>query len=89
MAIDQADYCACCRALHELLEQIPPKWRQCMAGIAVAGTTTTSVLVDRHDGHVLADPILYNEPQSRDVVSSAQVTCLLVLSCSWFDPSCV
>ncbi|DBA69471.1 hypothetical protein WJX79_006379 [Trebouxia sp. C0005] len=60
------------RALHELLEQLPLEWRQRTAAIAVAGTTTTSLLVDRRDGSVLADPILYNEPQGQHVVSSAE-----------------
>ncbi len=62
-----------CRALHDLLQQIPLEWRACTAAIAVAGTTTTSILIDRHDGRVLADPILYNQPQSQQVVSAAEV----------------
>jgi len=57
-----------------LLEQLPLEWRQCTAAIAVAGTTTTSLLVDRRDGSILADPILYNEPQGQNVVSAAEVS---------------
>ncbi|DBB12359.1 TPA: hypothetical protein ACH3X3_006443 [Trebouxia sp. C0006] len=60
------------RALHELLEQLPLEWRQCTAAIAAAGTTTTSLLVDRRNGSILADPILYNEPQGQNVVSAAE-----------------
>ncbi|KAL0018550.1 hypothetical protein WJX77_000356 [Trebouxia sp. C0004] len=60
------------RALHELFEQLPHEWRQCTAAIAVAGTTTTALLVDRRDGTLLADPILYNEPQGQNVVSAAE-----------------
>lgn len=39
----------------------------------MAGTTTTSVLIDTHDGTLLADPILYNESQGQQVVSAAEV----------------
>ena len=72
-----ADLCSrlwlCCRALDTLLQQTPVQARACIHAIAIAGTTTTSLLVDRHTGNLLADPILYNQPQDAAVVKAAQV----------------
>lgn len=62
-----------CSALQDLAASIPEHTRSGIAAIAVAGTTTTSLLVDRNTGDILADPILYNEPQSPELVALAQV----------------
>lgn len=53
---------------------IPPQARACISAVAVAGTTTTSVLVDRGSGKVLAEPILYNQPQNTVVTEAAAVS---------------
>ncbi|KAL3145457.1 hypothetical protein ABBQ32_003285 [Trebouxia sp. C0010 RCD-2024] len=60
------------RALHELLQQTPAHRRACIAAIAVAATTTTSLLINRDNGEVLADTILYSEPQDECVTDAAQ-----------------
>ena len=70
-----------CRALQDLLQQTPACWRACIAAIAIAGTTTTSLLIDRHVGTVLADPILYNQPQSPSIAVVAQVHTIAIVSC--------
>ena len=62
-----------CSALEHLLAGVPPHLRSGIGAISVAGTTTTSLLVDRISGRVLADPILYNEPQNAEIVALAQV----------------
>ena len=72
--------CHDCRALQDLLQQTPACWRACIAAIAFAGTTTTSVLIDRHNGAVLADPILYNQPQSPSIATVAQVHLIAAVS---------
>ena len=69
-----------CRALHELLHQIPVQCRERTAAIAVAATTTTSVLVDKHNGRILAKPLMYNEPQSQQIVAIAEVMQLQFIS---------
>ena len=70
----QATQATCaCRALDTLLQQIPREVRSHLAAIAIAATTTTSLLVNRQDGQVLTDPILYNQPQDQDIVSAAEV----------------
>lgn len=70
-----------CRALQDLLQQTPAHWRACIAAIAIAGTTTTSLLVDRHNGNMLADPVLYNQPQSLSITTAAQVQVIATASC--------
>ena len=59
-------------ALDELVADIPQ--RDSISAIAVAGTTTTSVLVDRISGNNLAEPILYNQTQDADIVEAAAVS---------------
>ena len=76
-----------CRALDNLLQQTPHNYRSSIAAIAIAGTTTTSLLVDRCTGNVLADPILYNQPQNESIVAAAQV-CTSLPSCSQYPDIC-
>eukprot|EP00899_Mesostigma_viride_P017351 jgi/Mesvir1/25617/Mv01843-RA.1 len=81
-------------ALKELLAEITPESRAQLAGIAIDGTSSTTMIVDGESGKPLAAPVLYNEvckdalpevsdlaPPHHTVSTASSTLCKLV---SWY-----
>lgn len=62
-----------CRALMDLLDQVPGELKRRTARIAFDGTSATALLLDSSTGDVLEPPKLYNEAQPEASRAAAQV----------------
>jgi sugar (pentulose or hexulose) kinase len=62
-----------CRALFDLLSQLPAEVKGRIQRIAIDGTSATTILLDKSTGIVLAPAKLYNESQEDSCVRAAAV----------------
>lgn len=67
-----ADAAAWSRALFGLLDSLPAGVRGRVAGVAMDGTSSTTLLIDADTGEVLAPPRMYDEPQDAEAVARAK-----------------
>uniref|UniRef100_A0A452XST0 Uncharacterized protein n=1 Tax=Aegilops tauschii subsp. strangulata TaxID=200361 RepID=A0A452XST0_AEGTS len=85
-------------ALFQLLGDIPPVHRSSISSISIDGTSSTTLIIDRNNGELLAGPFLYNEsfpdalpmvssiaPANHTVCSGSSTLCKLV---SWWNKNC-
>lgn len=76
-----------CSALFHVLESLPIQLKGRVVSLAIDGTSATTLLVDGASGEPLADPKLYNEAQSAEVVQRAKVSCWLGLGRMLYGPT--
>eukprot|EP00854_Cymbomonas_tetramitiformis_P010575 gene10575-12511_t len=83
------------RALEGLFVELPEEVRSTIKSIAIDGTSSTAMLVEKGTGRILAAPLMYNDPcpasvnavksvapADHTVLSSTSTLCKLV---SWFE----
>ncbi|VAH01422.1 unnamed protein product [Triticum turgidum subsp. durum] len=86
-------------ALFQLLGDIPSVHQPSVSSISIDGTSSTTLIIDRNNGELLAGPFLYNEsfpdalpmissiaPANHTVCSGSSTLCKLV---SWWNKHCL
>ena len=62
------------RALETMLESLQPEHLENIAAIAIDGTSSTALIVDRNTGRPISKPKMYNEAQDERFVEEARVS---------------